>query len=577
LNQKSLNDDDDDDAPQILPEIQEAEALVKQLVLERNRASFSHLQSSIDKWDNANNALHRGGIPPETSPLDPLSIVERQLTIFPIPHPQSLFDKASFMVLLLDSPAENDVNRTAEAWEAYDTYKNAQTWAFGSYSHGKKRGLAGGKPCRGKDGGFGVAVGGASWRNYALESYPFQSAQSDELEFTGVISLQNVIVSGKDAVISGYGDNCQVYVPHRYVNLADNLPMVTSWESNVMEMTVGDNPMWSTHVPSRDINAYGGKIGKDALGNDELIIPDPRSTNRRIDSAILLTGYASDNYYHFVAEVLPSLILMKDRVEEMLSKSNGEKGSAKDIILVPSLQNEFVEGFLRLLLPAAWSNDTLSTHVVQWGASRRSDNTTKYLVPHPIAYVRRLYAATWDQPKQSLPPVSGASHCLTPSPLLKAMQQVVWDALDDLRGGTGNHMKLRVVYCPRASSPTRSLKQESELLARLRETVSAVAGEVIVFEKRAFDTNGTSKEQSPLEFVMESVELFRSANVVVGVHGKILLHHMLCGPFILRAHQTNCLLLLCRCITGQHCIHSSWHNCCRNGFPLLTTGKLLPI
>jgi hypothetical protein len=532
----SKDDDDDDDdgddsIKQIPQEVAEAESLVKQLILERNRAHFSFLQMSIDKWDSANNALHGGGIPPESSPLDPLGVVEQQLNVFPNPHPQSLFDKATFMVMLLDSPVEDEdegVNRTAKAWEAYEVYKNAQTWAFGAYTHGKKRNLAGGKPCSGKDSGFGTAVGGA-WKKYALESVAFHSAETsdDSNSFTGLVTLQNVIVSGKDAVISGYGDNCQVFVPHRYVNLADNLPMVTSWESSVHELTMGDNPNWMTYIPHNDYKAYGGKIGKDANGNDVLKIPDPkpRSASRGFDSAVLLTGYASDNYYHFVAEVLPSLVMMKDHIEEVLSGSSESKSHTKDVLILPSLQHEFVEGFLRLMLPNAFPNGAPSNHIVQWGLPKRgSFNTTStFLTPHPITYVRRLHAAIWDQPKEAPPPVSGAAHCLTPSSLLTEMRQAVWNAVDEVRGSDSiANSELRVVFCPRSSSATRSLKEEEELLTSLREKVSELGGELIVFEKASKHDNSTSlsSNKSPLEFVLDSVELFRSANVVVGVHGK---------------------------------------------------------
>lgn len=579
----SKDDDDDDDSlqQQIPAEIQEAEALVKQLILERNRAHFHHLQFSIDKWDNANNALHGGGIPIETSPKDPLSVVEHQLKVFPNPHPQSLFDKATFMVLLLDSPSDDEsLNRTAKAWEAYDVYTKAQTWAFGAYTHGKKRGLAGGKPCSGNDSGFGVAVGGTGWRNFAFESYPFQSTKHSHVKsntFMGTVAFQNVIVSGKDAVISGYGDNCRVFVPHRYVNLADNIPLVSSWESSVNELTINDNPMWMTYVPSSDRKAYGGSISKDANGNHVLHIPDPkpRSTSRGFDSAVLLTGYATDNYYHFVSETLPALVMMKERIRDVLSKTNIDgKGKVKDIIIIPSLQHEFVDGFLRLLLPNAFVNETISKHLIPWGSLRGNANTTsKFITPHPMTYVRRLFAAVWDQPKEAPPPIPGIAHCLTPSPLLIAMRQAVWNAIDDLRGELNKEdAVVRVVYCPRTFSATRTLKDEEILLPKLRDVASGFGAEVVVFEK----TNSTSSHQSSLEFVMQSAELFRSANVVVGVHGMLV--------YISLVHNSNWIFVLinmqlsrhCRSISCKHCILKARRDGNRNGIQRFASSKSLP-
>jgi capsular polysaccharide biosynthesis protein len=95
--------------------------------------------------------------------------------------------------------------------------------------------------------------------------------------------------------------------------------------------------------------------------------------------------------------------------------------------------------------------------------------------------------------------------------------------VDEVRGSDSiANSELRVVFCPRSSSATRSLKEEEELLTSLREKVSGLGGEVIVFEKASKHDNSTSlsSNESPLEFVLDSVELFRSANVVVGVHGK---------------------------------------------------------
>lgn len=536
-------------------EIAEAEALAKQLILERNRSHFTFLQNQINAWDVANNALYGGGIPPETSPLDPLQIVELQLEVFPNPHPQSLFDKATFMVLLLDSPpkklyddeteSDEPVNVTASAWEAYETYSRAQTWAFGAYLHGKKRGLAGGKPCEGKESGFGLAVGGTAWSNVALESTTFAGDEDGDegALYMGTITLQNVLVSGKDAVLSGYGGNCQVYLPHRYVSLVDNIPMVNSWETPIHEISQGDSPFWSTHIPGNDYSAFNGKIEKDMMGSDVLAIPDPkpRSVKNGYDSAVLLSGYASDNYYHFVSEVLPSLVLMKDRVKESLASTNtNSQGKAKDIVIVPNLQHEFVEGFFRLMLPEAFvqdddssmvsrllgrQEDKLSPHIVQWGSDKHptddGEEVVKYASHHPIVYARRLYAAAWDQPAEA--PLGGPSHCLTPAALLRNMQQAVWKAVEKVKGKAKRSSKPTIVYCSRSSSPTRKLKEETELLARLEELASTMNAELVMFEKKSTDANSTSSASpTPLEFIAETVELFQSATVVVGVHGASL-------------------------------------------------------
>ena len=511
--------------------IAEAEMLTKQLVLERNRSHFLYLQSQINSWDQANHVYYKGGIPPETSPLDPLRIAQHQVKIFPNPHPQTLFNIATFSVLLLDSPEDwegvdgrNDdvMNATKNAWEAHKTYGRAQTWSFGSYIHGKKRNLAGGQTCQGEDHGFGVLVGGSAWSEAASESVPFDSSNDDTSNFMGTVTLENIILSGRDAVPSGYGSDCHIYVPHRYVNLANNIPMVTSWETPVQELTIGDSSSWSTYIPEDNVGAYGGKIGKDPYNNDVLMIPDPRKSGRRsngFDSAVLLAGYAADNYYHFVAEVLPSLVMMKDSIQAILSS-----GNTKDVIIVQNLHQDFAEGFFRLMLPEAITEEDgkFSKKIVNWGPDKhpistkiKNNGISKFASPHPITFVRQMYTAVWDQPDQAPPPMGGPAHCLTPAPLLRNMQLAVWDAA----GIVNESSKLKIVYCSRSSSSTRKLKDEKKLLSRLADVASTMNAELEIFEKKGTDNSTTV---SPLQFVTDTVKLFASADVVVGVHGASL-------------------------------------------------------
>lgn len=130
----------------------ETQDLVNQLRLERSRSHNQFIESKVLHWHAANNQGYNGGIPPETSPWHPLSYVELQLGVFPLPHPQTLFEKATLITLTLDSPVEEiqehkpgDVkamNATARAWEAYKSYQESQSMAFMAYSHGKEQYLA---------------------------------------------------------------------------------------------------------------------------------------------------------------------------------------------------------------------------------------------------------------------------------------------------------------------------------------------------------------------------------------------------------------------------------------------------
>jgi hypothetical protein len=50
--------------------------------------------------------------------------------------------------------------------------------------------------------------------------------------------------------------------------------------------------------------------------------------------------------------------------------------------------------------------------------------------------------------------------------------------------------------------------------------VTGLGGDVILFEKAKGDNSTFASTKSPLEFVIDAVELFRSADIVVGVHGE---------------------------------------------------------
>lgn len=515
----------------------ETKSLVSQLYLERRRSHNQFIGSKVLQWHAANDEGYKGGIPPERSPWQPMNYVELQLGIFPFPHPQTLFEKATLIVLSLDSPEEEiqemksvdeeAMNVTARAWEAYESYQESQSAAFVAYMHGKKRYLAGGQPC-GQE-GYDLFVGGTTWSKHAWKSNPFtydksiDAGQSDDL-YMGIISFQNVLVSGRDAVISGYKDNCNVFARHPYINLSNNIPLVTAWETPISEVTTEDNAAWETYIPEGDTRAFGGSVGKDSDGNDALLIPDPRSNNAWFDSAILLTGYASDNYFHFVTEVLPSLVVMRNRIKDILKQQQTE---TKDVVVVPNLQNEFVEGFLRLLLPEAFDDKgKLSPHIVQWGPWKKSGGvggTTHFTSTHPIAFTKRLATVMWDQPATAPPPLNGPAHCLTPKPLIRAMQRVVLKSVDSNTSDTV--MPKKIVYCSRSSSSTRKLAEEDELLSRLQEVASKEGAQLFVFEKQVA-TNATGP--SPLAAVIDAIQVFQSANVVVGVHGASLANIAFC-------------------------------------------------
>lgn len=556
----------------------ETEELIDQLQLERRRTHNKFIEHKVLMWDAANKQGYNGGIPPETSPFVPLEYVELQLSVFPLPHPQTLFEKATLITLTLDSPEDeikekemksdnnNALNATARAWDAYEIYQKSQTIAYDAYLLGKKRSLAGGLPCEDLIGGE-LLVGGTAWSQHALKhgnmkSSPFaydktKAVQNNDL-YMGIVTLENVIISGRDAVISGYQQFCSVFVRHPYVNLPNNIPMVTSWELPISEIKVEDKrKLLETYIPEGDTNAYGGVmskklrqandallitdprlggvIGKDGKGNDVMFIPNSRANNTWFDSAILLTGYASTNYFHFITEVLPSLVVMRNRIKDI---TKDDRKKTKDGVIIPNLHHDFVEGFMRLLLPEVFNNNgELLPHIVEWGPGEKpkGKHTSIFTSTHPIAYAQRLVTVIWDQPEEAPPPLSGPAHCLTPAPLLRAMQRVVLKSVDDMAPTPRSiswplpvvtAFSKRIVYCSRSLSATRRLAEEDELISKLRQIADKEDAELVIFQKEA--ATDSAKDSSPLSSVTDAIKLFRSATVVVGVHGASLANIAFC-------------------------------------------------
>mmetsp|Transcript_5011 Transcript_5011/g.11110 ORF Transcript_5011/g.11110 Transcript_5011/m.11110 type:complete len:195 (-) Transcript_5011:16-600(-) len=106
------------------------------------------------------------------------------------------------------------------------------------------------------------------------------------------------------------------------------------------------------------------------------------------------------------------------------------------------------------------------------------------------------------------------------------MQSAVWE-VSGISASTisrGRSSKLKIVYCSRSSSPTRKLKEENELLSRLEKVASSMNAELSIFEKGNNENaeEDVGADSSPLHFVKSTIELFSSADVVVGVHGASL-------------------------------------------------------
>ena len=490
----------------------EARQLRKALKGDRERAQYLMLQIKLDEWIAGN----EGGIAKDTTPLEPIALLEGQLNVFP-QNPQSLYDKAKYTVLSLDSPKDEDGDpstRNDLSWEAHEMFDEAQYAAYIAFTSGKRRGLAGGKQCLYKYKAIDrVLVGGKLWSQMASNITEIAREWQVETKlYIGAITLEYVLLSGRDAVISGYAGQCQVYVPHPYVNLAENLPMIASWEA--IDTT-------TIYAPKGYHRAYNGKVARSPTGLVEYEIPSPEGHNV-FQSIVLLTGYKSTNYFHFVAETLPSIISLKESIDATLDSDND-----KEIMITPNLQYGFVDGFLRLLIPDAFKKNEVSNKIIQWGPNIRPvfDEDGEEVIDegllstHPIALGRRLDVVTWDQPLTAPAPTEGPPYCLTPPPLLNVTRYEVWkkvgvkETSDDAP---------RIVYCKGKLVE----QEEKQLLLELKGVADLMSAKLFVYSLPSDEV----PSKSNLKEVRKTVKLFHSATVVVGAHGEALVNSIFSRP-----------------------------------------------
>lgn len=493
---------------------EEARQLREELKGDRERAQYLMLQRKLDEWTAAN----EGGITKDTTPLEPIALLEGQLNVFP-QNPQSLYDKAKYTVLSLDSPKDEDgdpSSRNDLSWEAHNLFDEAQYAAYIAYTYGKMRGLAGGRQCLHKyKANDRVLMGGKLWIQMASNvTLIARESQVETKLHIGAITLEYVLLSGRDAVISGYAGQCQVYVPHPYVNLADNLPMIASWEA--IDTT-------TILAPAGNRRAYDGKLSRSLHGLPEYEIPTPEGYNV-FQSIVLLTGYKSTNYFHFVAETLPSIISLKESIDATLDSDND-----KEIMITPNLQHGFVDGFLRLLIPDAFKKNKVSDKIIQWGPNIRpvfDDDGEEvigegFLSTHPIALGRRLDVVTWDQPNTAPAPTEGPPYCLTPPPLLNVTRHELWKKVG-AKETTDNAP--RIVYCKGKLVE----EEEKQLLLELKGVTESTGAKLFVYSLPSGENETSSK--SNLKEVRKTVKLFHSATVVVGAHGEALVNSIFSRP-----------------------------------------------
>eukprot|EP00730_Choanoeca_flexa_P002040 TRINITY_DN10886_c0_g1_i1.p1 TRINITY_DN10886_c0_g1~~TRINITY_DN10886_c0_g1_i1.p1 ORF type:complete len:591 (+),score=115.72 TRINITY_DN10886_c0_g1_i1:140-1774(+) len=298
-------------------------------------------------------------------------------------------------------------------------------------------------------------------------------------------AITNAAINGPDAVVTGGGEKCWIRtaVQGYFMDLGRNIQALRAWEiPNVKTVD------W-TRVPAQQapwFDYHKGRAGMHGRNPNQPAV---------LDEAVLAVGMTTRSYYHFVTECLVRLSL----IDPTLSKIK---------ILVPE-GPAFINDYLDLL-----NIDT----------ERRVAYNAATAVPDTMVQVGKLHVTDWTPLRLDS---ERYHHSLTPRSALKHTQTALWSAAaaDQLeqrplvlftsREACVSCTTHASAYGPQTAR-MRQLANESKLLERLTTALQGVA-EVQVFRSQDLS-------------VIETIQLFRQAKVVVGVHGGALANTLFCQP-----------------------------------------------
>jgi len=251
--------------------------------------------------------------------------------------------------------------------------------------------------------------------------------------------MRNVIVEGRDSIIH---DGCRIFLPvhGRYIPLHDQLILPEGMEVN--------------YVTKYDVT---------------------------LQKALFISQMAGENYYHFLAECLPRLFLLREALPEQLFDSLP--------VIVPA-GKAFVEQYLLLL-------------GIEPMRIIRHNNTARL-------HVAELHTVDW-RPTDERPDLQ----FYAPRRGLQLTRDALRGRLSHEAAANLHRQRPAIVYVSRNDTSHRHVRNEWQLLASLRHTVPHM--DVVAY------VGGNSTGQRALE-------LFSRAVVVIGSHGAGLGNIMLCRP-----------------------------------------------
>jgi len=221
--------------------------------------------------------------------------------------------------------------------------------------------------------------------------------------------------------------------------------------------------------------------------------PDPSSVPKRLASAASVVSYAASNYYHFLMETIPRILMLRATLEDT--------PEMKLIVPKDISKNKFIGQFLRLF---PWLD---AKRVIHWDMNG---------TPGERVIIDKLSWADWPQVKSS----SGlTTHLLTPSMHLRTAQKELRAAMGLVRSKPSQHS---VVFLTRGQDSGRKLVDEGALVGRLSRELSKANVKLVMFDGKALT-------------VPEQAQIFADASVVVGVHGAAFANTLFCNTGVLVA------------------------------------------